>query len=133
MNNDNTGLNGIQLLCTDGETSNRIDGIWGDWDENWSKCPIGEHVKKVALRGMVSQGSGDDFGATNVKIVCSGGSEVVGTGYDKGTWTQSKGCGNGERICGVRAMIEGSQGKGDDTALNRIQLSCCQDTGNNRF
>ena len=75
---------------------------------------------------MAAAGNADDMGATNVKIACSGGKVIEGSGHDEGNWTQMGSCPKTHSICGLRGMIEGKQGNGDDTALNRIQLLCCQ-------
>ena len=125
--NDYTSLNGIQLLCDDNSVSLRLEGDWGKWDESWTKCPIGEHITQLAVRGMQELGRiGDDYGATNVKVVCSSGKLFEGNGGKEGVWTDLIGCPKNMDICGMRAMIQRDQGIGDDTALNRIQLSCCQ-------
>ena len=124
--NDFTSLNGIQLLCDDRSTSTALEGPMGEWDELWTRCPNGEHVTKLAVRGMEARGNeGDNYGATNVKVVCSGGTILVGKGGEEGVWTDFVECLEGMQICGIRAKIEDNKSVGDNTALNRIQLLCC--------
>ena len=44
-----------------------------------------------------------------------------------GTWTE-KNCDVGKKICGIQTRVEKAIGKGDDTALNNINLYCCEKT-----
>ena len=127
---DNTALNGVQLLCEGNTESAQIKGPYGDWASEWTKCPAGEYITHVGVRGMAEQsGSLDDYGATNMKVKCSGGSELTGPNVvDKGDWTELKSCPRGKTFCGVRAKVEGDVGGGDDTALNKLQLFCCKGT-----
>ena len=48
-----------------------------------------------------------------------------GYGYwgSYGSWSES--CAANTAVCGIRTKIEAPQGRGDDTALNDIELFCC--------
>ena len=77
---------------------------------------------------LISQGTGDDLGATDMKAMCSGGSTIQRPGTQlPGAWTETKGCGYGEKVCGMRVKGE-DESVGDKTGINRVQLLCCQGT-----
>ena len=40
LTEDNTGLNGIRLQCGD-DSKVENEGWWGDFDNQWTKCPGG--------------------------------------------------------------------------------------------
>jgi len=46
-----------------------------------------------------------------------------GTGW--GAWRAEVYCPRNHYVCGVRQRVEGSQGRGDDTSVNDIELRCC--------
>ena len=123
---DNTALNGIQFNCQGDTTSGKMGFRLGTWT-SWKTCNDDEYVTEFDLKGMKEVGSQrDDYGATNVRIRCSGGDERVGDGLPVGQWVGYTSCPVGTFICGGRALIEGKQGKRDDTALNRLQMGCCK-------
>lgn len=81
------------------------------------------------------QGRGDDTAANFMMVRCrnfgtsTGENERYldnGTGYwgTYGSWSAS--CAANTAVCGIRTRIERPQGRGDDTALNDIQLYCCR-------
>ena len=50
-----------------------------------------------------------------------------------GTWTSAKYCDSGKKICAIKTRVQKSLGHGgDDTALNNINLYCCENTGENQ-
>ncbi|XP_073507120.1 vitelline membrane outer layer protein 1 homolog [Phyllobates terribilis] len=125
---DDTALNGIQLYCTRctsrdvvGTITSTVGG-WGDWTPiSW--CSRGNYIK-FALKVEKPQGDGDDTAVNSIKMGCSNNSTEEGNnGYwgDFGRWSGI--CPLG--ICGIRTRVERAQGRGDDTALNDVQLECC--------
>ena len=88
IDGDNSALNGIQLICQDGSTSRQIEGHYGVWS-NATECSGDGYITDVDVRGTVGRGYGlgpgkDDYGATNVRVKCSGGDEQVGDGIAVG-------------------------------------------------
>ena len=65
------------------------------------------------------------MGATNVRMLCSGGDVHDGGGLLDGDWVGYNACPPDTAVCGVRAKTQPDQGSGDDTAVNRLQLECC--------
>ena len=128
INGDDTALNGIRLHClypsrVSGANVVSNAGHWGEWtDIKW--CPSG-FLKAFQLRVESAQGKGDDTAANNIRFSCSDGVVLTGDGTGWGDWGDwSSACG-GTGICGIKTLVEGPQGKGDDTALNDAQMYCC--------
>ena len=123
---DDTGLNSIQFSCEGVTNTGELKSPFGTWT-SWTTCNDDGFVERLDVRGTRSRpGDVDDYGATNVRIECSGGDIQTGGGLSHGDWVGFQGCPTGYYICGARAQIEGFQGGNvDDTALNRIQLGCC--------
>ncbi|KAM4678381.1 vitelline membrane outer layer protein 1 homolog [Discoglossus pictus] len=126
---DDTALNGIRLHCVSTTNNNQEhkiissdEGPWGSWSSPFW-C-LDSFPTSFALRVEPPQGRGDDTAANNIMFKCSNNHHLEGSGLSWGTygpWSLS--CIYG--ICGIQTSVESSQGKGDDTALNDVQFSCC--------
>uniref|UniRef100_A0A671N438 Vitelline membrane outer layer protein 1 homolog n=1 Tax=Sinocyclocheilus anshuiensis TaxID=1608454 RepID=A0A671N438_9TELE len=124
---DDTAVNGIRLHCLDNlindywfDQQNCLFFSWGRWtDIKW--CPSG-FLTAFQLRVEKSQGDGDDTAANNIMFKCSGGSLLQGDGTHWGDWGDWSQTCEGKGICGIKTLIEKPQGRGDDTALNDVQL-----------
>jgi hypothetical protein len=131
---DETYLNAVSLNCND-----RVTGAWtanvtsktGPWGEWWAlnMCPnadipmVGGIVKYLSPQPALV----DDSAANHMWGACANGTELPlkGTGVF-GTWRSWVSCPAGTAVCGITTRVEGSQGAGDDTALNGIRFECCQ-------
>jgi len=51
-------------------------------------------------------------------------SKTVTSGY-WGSWRGWASCPSKHYVCGLQARVEKKQGKGDDTAMNGLQMKCC--------
>ncbi|XP_063302510.1 vitelline membrane outer layer protein 1 homolog [Pelobates fuscus] len=126
---DDTALNGIELYCTSGPTTDRNHSItstvgpWGKWTVPiW--CRNG-FLYRFQLRVEIPQGKDDDTAANNIKFWCTDGSALEGQGLDWGDYgTPSSTCTRG--ISGMVTKVEPSQGNDDDTALNDVQFECAE-------
>ncbi|XP_075433786.1 vitelline membrane outer layer protein 1 homolog [Ascaphus truei] len=125
---DDTSLNGIRLLCF---SSNNIgefpiqstEGAWGSWTSP-VRCRNGNLIG-FNLGVSPPQGDGDDTAANNIMFKCSDETILVKLWLlwgSFGGWSQS--CNIG--ICGISTRVERYQGKGDDTALNDVKFTCCE-------
>ncbi|CAH2272681.1 Hypothetical predicted protein [Pelobates cultripes] len=126
---DDTALNGIELFCTSGPTTDTTHSIsstvgpWGKWTVPiW--CRNG-FLCRFQLRVEKPVGKEDDTAANNIKFWCTDGSELEGQGLDWGEYgTPSSTCRKG--ISGIVTRVEPSQGNDDDTALNDVQFECAE-------
>ncbi|XP_063305817.1 vitelline membrane outer layer protein 1-like [Pelobates fuscus] len=132
---DDTAVNGITLHCIPRyksypeKTISSSQGPWGSWTSPFY-CLNG-HLVSFSLKVEPPQGKGDDTTVNNIKFRCSDGRQLEGVGLPWGTYKDwSSSCNHG--ICGILTKVEGEQGKGDDTALNDIQMFCCSNVHSNK-
>jgi len=126
---DDTALNGIRLTCgLNGLPTSEItsgQGGWGSW-RGGKQCPQGEYLTGVRIMIEGKQGAGDDTAGDNAAFRCTSSSEmVIHHNAEFGTWSNLQMCPVDTAICGIQTRVEGSQGAGDDTALNDAIFVCC--------
>ena len=109
-------------------------GIWGTWGKS-EFCQPGSFVFGYSLRSETGVGSDfDDTALNSVSLKCrSPGSSWTSqylysrTGY-WGYWSSPRYCsGTDNPVVGFKVKFERSQGGGDDTAANDIDLYCQKD------
>ena len=76
----------------------------------------------------------DDVGVTNVDLKCTNNKNLpqwhVAEVSDWGTWDGWKKCEKNQAVCGIQTLVEedvwkSSWNPGDNTALNDMNLFCC--------
>lgn len=118
---DDTAMNAIRLYCNDGSVLISSEMPWGGW---WTKITSSNRIYGVRLRSEPGQGGGDDTAANGIRFKDRNGKEYTpGDGY-WGDWSAYSFCRSGTVVTGFRTQVEGGQGGGDDTALNRVQFYC---------
>lgn len=124
---DDTALNGICLYCSDGKTICSGSNGWGSWTRSGT---CNEGFLGANFKVEDQQGGGDDTSANELLLECGTGlSNTHAGGGGWGRWLGYKRCANNnQRICGIQTRIERFQGDGDDTALNGVDLKCCEKT-----
>ncbi|XP_075433778.1 vitelline membrane outer layer protein 1-like isoform X2 [Ascaphus truei] len=125
---DDTTLNGIQLHCVSSNCNEEYniqstEGAWGSW--TCSQHCLNGNLFAFRLKVSPPQGDGDDTAANSIMFMCSDKTilEANKLSWGKyGRWSQY--CELG--ICGISTRVEEYQGKGDDTALNDVKFTCCE-------
>lgn len=128
---DDTALNSVQLLCKDSVTGatewiSSFDGLWGSWHSSASCSGPGNYLRGAAMRIEGSQGGSDDTAANDVQFSCSSSAIIHAPGGQGwGSWGSWSSCPEKSAVCGLSIRFESSQGGGDDTAMNGLELECC--------
>jgi len=119
----------------------KFDGDWGTWGK-WEHCPKGSYVYGYKMKSEKKQKEirpdGDDTAMNGIQLWCykGDGSGSVND-YLKssegpwGDWFSSKKCPTGKPITGFQVQYQKQQGKGDDTALNKVRMYCGNTNENN--
>lgn len=129
---DDTSLNSVKLSCRNPTTGasedvSSFDGMWGSW-YSIATCPgTNNYMKGARVRFEAAKGAkGDDTAANDVEFACSQGGTIHAPGGNGwGSWLDWAMCPNNTAVCGLAIRFEGSQGGGDDTAMNGLELACC--------
>ncbi|NXS27388.1 VMO1 protein, partial [Pomatostomus ruficeps] len=121
---DDTALNGVRLLCTDGTVIESSVGWWGNWTE--AQLCSSNKLVSFSLRVERWHYLHDNTAVNNVRFACSNGTELEGWGLSGGYFGPwSSNCTSGA-ICGLQTKVEKPRRKWDDTALNDMRVFCCQ-------
>jgi Vitelline membrane outer layer protein I (VOMI) len=128
---DDTGLNGIEMICQKFSDSSLIrvmvhEGFWGDWG-NDVLVPNDCYVIGMSVRYELPIGTGDDTALNGINLIHRNfGSGQVGKievhGGIWGTWLGDVSVAGTEYVGGLQVRVEAPQGTGDDTAMNGIRL-----------
>lgn len=114
-----------------GSTTTTIEvdngGKWGDWQEV-KMCPHDFYAYGFSLRVERSQGKGDDTALNGIRLMCKHitypiDDIVVESPGIWGDWTTKHTCSDGY-LDSFQLRVESSQGKGDDTAANNMNVHC---------
>ncbi|NXS81995.1 VMO1 protein, partial [Erpornis zantholeuca] len=120
---DDTALNGVRLLCTDGSVIESSVGWWGNWTE--AQVCSSSKLVSFSLRVARWQYLRDNTAVNNVRFACSNGTQLEGWGLSGGHYGPwSSNCTSGA-ICGLQTKVEEPQGEWDDTSLNDMRVFCC--------
>jgi hypothetical protein len=131
---DDSAMNGVALACYNKTTGGYQGYItsnqqaWGNWMDWVSASPYTVTNPFVGGKLMIegSQGLGDDTAANMIMMYSANGVGVGPASYTWfGSWKTPAYCPAGTAVCGLSTRIEGSQGSGDDTALNGVAVACC--------
>ncbi|CAG7785486.1 unnamed protein product [Allacma fusca] len=140
---DDTGLNGIYLLCSTPAVRRFIYEFFGPYAptppadsisskvgnfgeiRNLFECAGGSYVVGLQLRSQESQGIfWDDSAANNIRLRCSDGQILEGDGEEVGEWSAAVKCPKNLMVCGIQTQVEFAAV--DETALNNVRMGCCQ-------
>ncbi|CAF0973636.1 unnamed protein product [Brachionus calyciflorus] len=119
---DDTALNGVQLICSNGKKLISSVGKWGDWDTNFKYCKNNQKIIGFSYGMQINKGSGDDTATNVIRLICSDGLAIVSL---EAPWSDSIisiTCLYGV-IVGIRTQVE-APNTNDNTALNNIEFIC---------
>ncbi|CAF0954215.1 unnamed protein product [Brachionus calyciflorus] len=117
---DNTALNGVELICSNGKKIKSSEGPWGSWDSNFSNCPSGHSVSGVYY-GIEQKVNGDDTALNLIRLKCTDGSNITSLEGPRSTSIIPLTCPYGS-IVGLKTQIEPINP--DNTALKNIEFIC---------
>ena len=130
---DDTGLNAMELTCVQYNSSPPVEttvlkslqGGWGSWQARNDECG-GQPIIGAKMMLEPKQGSGDDTAANRMAFKCASGTWIYPDSRTAwGIWLPAQECPANTAVCGMRTRVEPSQGNGDDSALNGVELACC--------
>jgi hypothetical protein len=130
INNDDSALNSVKLICSNDDEIDPKGGPWGKW-ATAKLCSAGKFLTAANLKVEPPQATKDDSAANDVVFECSDKKNLSIPPTDTaGTWGKEGGmvaCPVGTAVCGLSVRVEDPQGDGnnDDTAMNGLALHCC--------
>jgi hypothetical protein len=132
---DDSALNAVTMRSTDyanGGTveltsyagDSRINATWG----SYRACPGEQRVAGAQLM-VQAPFTGDNNGATDLKLVCSDGNNTsmirTSNGQSWGTWGPLTVCPEYTWVCGFAIRSQSYVSGGDNTAMNGMAIDCC--------
>jgi hypothetical protein len=129
---DDTSMNGIELLCSDGKRISSLVGPWGTWAANFSECQPHRRLDGFGIKIQKTVGVTNDDTATNgIRMRCSDRNQTILYSSEGkfGRWvhldienTSWKYCPPGNFIFGLRTQID--QSVNDATGLVNVMFYC---------
>ncbi|KXZ51415.1 hypothetical protein GPECTOR_12g377 [Gonium pectorale] len=111
------------------------NGFWGDWTD-WEYCTAISSIDQggslragkisgFRLRTEGKQGGGDDTALNGIEVYCetTRTQKTITSGF-WGGWQNWGWCPSGYYAFGAQMRVEGTQGGGDDTAGNSVNIMC---------
>lgn len=138
---DDTALNGISFICgsttpwqqhsTGNSELKSYVGYWGEWGQTFWCSGSGDNGYAIGfqLRSQSYSQKVDNTAANNLRLICNsrrGVFYVEGDGMPWGEWTQQQICPRGTAVCAMRTQVEPARRNWDNTALNNLDVQCCE-------
>ena len=126
---DDSGLNSVCLICSQGEEVCSSQGAWGDWGDESDECKEGFSGSNLKFEAERHGGVKDETAGNDLRLMCNGEEVYAGNGGNFGEWEpNNQNCPSGQVICGIKTRVEQPRGIWhDDSALNGVSLKCCKD------
>ena len=120
---DDTAMNGIELICKNGKSITSSYENRGDWNSAISYCPNNNAVKGFEY-GMESFGRSDDTTMNVIRLICY--DDTIKYSSESG-WSSSfitHFCPVGV-LTGLRTQVDPYRNSGyDDICLNNVEFIC---------
>ncbi|CAF0969809.1 unnamed protein product [Brachionus calyciflorus] len=120
---DDTELNGVELICSNGKRLKSSEGQWGSWDTDFRNCSSGQKVNGFSYGIEKKQEIYDDSATNVIRLKCTDNSTIQSL---EGPWSTSiipLECLYGT-IVGIRTQIDENIYAEDNTGLNNIEFVC---------
>ncbi|CAF1067722.1 unnamed protein product [Brachionus calyciflorus] len=121
---DDTSLNGVELICSNGKTIKSSDGPLGSWDAQFRNCSNRQKIIGFSYGIHQNQGINDDTATNVIRLLCNDGSNIVSLEERWSTSIISISCPNGASIIGLRTQVDLDPNSADKTGLNNIEFIC---------
>ena len=119
---DDTTINGIRLLCSDGEVLKSAEGSKGAWNKP-TRTRNENAITEVALRS--DEDSASDNAATSGVRFWDDSGKAYNAGYvEFGEWQGSWECPGSTVIIGFQTQVEEYKTLNDNTGLNGVRFVC---------
>ncbi|CAF0954234.1 unnamed protein product [Brachionus calyciflorus] len=119
---DDTALNGVEMICSNGKRIKSTEGQYGYWDSSFRNCSNGQKIIGFSYGIHAKEGVDDDTATNVIRLLCTDGSNIASL---EGTWSTSiisVQCPYGA-IVGFRTQVE-KEISDDNTGLNNIEFIC---------
>ena len=121
---DDTGLNGIRLVCSGiNQLLRSAEGAKGEWRQ-WTKTRNDAGITRVQLRSD-RDSAADDAATTGLRFWDAEGEMYEPGDVDLGEWQDTVSCPPGALILGLQTQVEEYRTlRPDNTGLNRVKFIC---------
>ena len=120
---DDTAMNGIELICKNGKVITSSYEYRGIWAYHFSLCPNNQTVRGFVYGYDVSDFP-DKSTMNAIRLICSDNSEITSTEGEWASYVYAQNCPMGV-IIGLRTQIDPYIGENyDDTCINNVEFIC---------
>ncbi|CAF0909460.1 unnamed protein product [Brachionus calyciflorus] len=120
---DDTALNCVELICSNGKRLKSSESQWGSWNTNFKNCSSGQKVNGFSYGMEQNQGTGDDSATNVIRLKCTDNSIIQSKEGHEYTTIISILCPYGV-IVGLRTQINQNINAEDNTGLNNVEFIC---------
>ncbi|CAK9082595.1 unnamed protein product [Durusdinium trenchii] len=127
---DDSGVNAVKFLCSNGSEVSTAEGPDGDWS-NWTLCPKGQRVYGFRSQGHSFRKGLDNAGITGLEFSCrkpdmSDISRLSFSNFSsfEVAWSKELRCVPGSAICGAQAnLVKDAK---DSMGIADLRVYCCE-------
>lgn len=116
-----TGLNGIRITCSNGQTLTSSHGSLGSWSKLESKCSSNQNITGFQIK---SNKHLNRHVINGIRLVCFNEKILKSDEANEGVWTKTISCPKGTSVCGLQTQLTADLA--DKTTINNVQLFCCE-------
>lgn len=134
---DNSGINGLKLRCSDQSEVSTIEGPDGSWGP-WSSCDGSQSIYGFRSEGKAPVPGADNAGVTGLDFECRSADlsqlsrlslpSLTGeesSAQHKGGWSRKLRCRPREAVCGVQVNLPNQDTTTDKMGVTNVRFHCC--------